>query len=170
MNKLFLSSMIFILALSLVMVSSVLAGPKVDMKRVGDIEDPQGPPKKDLMVYDGYTSKDHNSFEPPPANDFTIGVDELNCNVFFACPKSANFPFEATYILILKRLDKPDVKKFKSSQPWLIDGPGKYCWTFFWNPCPDWPGQWVMIPIVISSSGSHIPFNPNAVWQFSIHP
>jgi hypothetical protein len=110
MKKFFLMSMMFILALSLIIVSGALAEVKVSAEKVEAV----GPEstRPDLIVYDGYTSKSHEGFEPPPANDFTIGVDELSCNVFIFCPRSAPLSFTASYTLILKRLDAPGFKIF----------------------------------------------------------
>ena len=168
MKKLFLTSMLFILALSLVIVGGALAEVKVDIEKMEADIGPQAMP--DLIVYDGYTSKDHNSFEPPPANDFTQSRDQLNCNVFIYIPGSAPSLLTASYTLILKRLDAPGFHKF-GPHDFSVTNKAKWRLTLYWDPplSDGLLGTWKMIPIVKSSTGSHIPINPNAFYEFTVH-
>ena len=167
MKKLLLPSTIFTLALCLVMVSSALAGFEVHAEKVGDARYTPEAPLPDLIVVDGYTSKDHSVPTPPPAFSFTIGSDELNCNVFVNVPFFAPVPLTATYTLILIGLDGQGLKVEQAD--FEISKKGVWRLTVFWGSCPEWPGPWLMIPIVKSSTGSQIPYNPGALHVFNIH-
>lgn len=153
MNKLFLLSMIFILVLFLVMVSSVLAGPKVDIEKVGEIEVtqkvPKDEPESNAVLVSDEVGPDTLKFIPPYQNTgsrhiFKVG-DPLWMYLFINVDKGKKVI--AYYVLFNIQTRE---KKLYDAAFDLPQG-GNWRINLGWEKAPDeLKGIWSLVGIVVS--------------------
>lgn len=159
MKKLFLSSMIFIFALSLVMVIGALAdAPVTNVAPGGDVG------IETLQFVDPwqYTSKDVSVFAPPPVRGFKVG-SPLWMNLFINVDTAKTV--NAYYLLINPQTGQ---RKIYNAEFNIPEG-GNWRISLGWpNGAPgDLVGIQVLVGVVMSGSAKDI---CKKYWPFKVVP